>query len=154
MDPQAGRPDGGFTLIELMVVVVIATILISLAIPNYTNYVRRSRRTEAKTLLLDLAGREETYFATNGTAYTNVAANIGFGPGWNLPFGSGYYTMAVCSPACAPSAAAAPSYSLTATAVGSQANDTQCASFSVDSTGTQWALTSTGANNTTDCWSN
>src|SRR5215469_934655 len=93
MEPQATRPDEGFTLIELMVVVAIATILLSIAIPNYMNYARQSRRSEAKTALLDLAGREESYFSTNGTAYTNVAASLGFNAAWGAAFGSGYYSM-------------------------------------------------------------
>jgi type IV pilus assembly protein PilE len=154
MQLQVTRADKGFTLIELMVVVVIATILLSIAIPNYLSYVRQSRRTEAKTALLDLAGREETYFSTNGAAYTNVAASLGFSAGWGVAFGSGYYTMNGYSPAAPPSAAGAPSYSFTATAIGTQANDTQCATFSVDSTGTQYAFTSAGVNNTAYCWAN
>ena len=64
----------GFTLIELMVVVAIATILFAIAIPSYVTYIRQSRRTEAKTAVLDLAGREERYLSTNPTAYTDVPA--------------------------------------------------------------------------------
>jgi type IV pilus assembly protein PilE len=151
------RLSPGFTLIELMVVVVIATILLSVAVPSYMAQVRQSRRTEAKTAILDLAGREERYFSTNAASYTNVAANLGygaFGPG--NPIGSGYYYVTVCSPACAPSAVAAPSYSITALPVAgqTQVNDTQCASFSVDSTGAQFAFNSAGANNTAYCWAN
>ena len=47
--------SAGFTLIELMVVVIIATILLSIAIPAYTSQIRKSRRTEARTAVLDLA---------------------------------------------------------------------------------------------------
>jgi type IV pilus assembly protein PilE len=154
MELQVTRPDKGFTLIELMVVIVIVTILLSIAIPNYLNYVRQARRSEAKTTLLDLAGREETYFSTNGAAYTAAPTALGFSAAWGAPFGSGYYSMQGYSPAAAPSAAAAPSYSFTATAIGTQVNDTQCATFSVDSTGTQWAFTSAGVNNTAYCWAN
>jgi len=56
-----GRADSrGFTLVELMVVIVIASILMAIAIPSYKNSIRKSRRTDAKTALLDLAGRERT----------------------------------------------------------------------------------------------
>jgi type IV pilus assembly protein PilE len=155
MGLRVARRDEGFTLIELMVVVVIAIILISLAVPSYMTYIRQSRRTEAKTALLDVAGREESYFATNGSQYTQTAAQLGFAA-FNAPFGSGYYSLNVCSPACAPSAVAAPSYTITATPVAgsSQVNDTQCASFSVDSTCTQYAFTSGGVANTAYCWAN
>jgi type IV pilus assembly protein PilE len=158
MESERMRRDSrGFTLIELMVVVVIATILISVAVPTYLNQVRQSRRVDAKSALLDLAGREERYFSTNASSYTNVAANLGYaGFGAGFPIGNGYYYLTVCSPACAPSVVAAPSYSVTALPVAgqSQVYDTQCASFSVDSTGAQWAYTSAGVLNTQYCWSN
>jgi type IV pilus assembly protein PilE len=158
MESERPRRDSrGFTLLELMVVVVIATILVSVAIPTYMSQVRQSRRVEAKTAILDLAGRQERYFSTNASSYTNVAANLGYaGFGAGFPVGSGYYYLTVCSPACAPSAIAAPSYTITALPVAgqTQVKDTQCASFSVDSTGAQWAYTSAGVLNTQYCWAN
>jgi type IV pilus assembly protein PilE len=150
--------NAGFTLIELMIVVVIATILLSIAIPSYLSQVRESRRTEAKTALLDLAGREESYFSTNGSQYTNLAANLGY-TGWtagNSP--NGYYTITVAciaaaggGLACDPNANApnGPSYYLTATPVGTQANDTQCGTFAVDSLGNQFT---TGTLPSAQCW--
>jgi len=155
---QPARRYGGFSLIELMVVVVIATILVSIAIPSYQQQIRQSRRVEAKTALLDLAGREERFLSTNPTGYTNVAANLGYNA---LPtaVASGYYTVSVCSPACAPSAVAAPSYTVIATPVAgqSQAQDTQCTAFAVDSAGQQYAADGTGAYTAAAqqfCWAN
>ena len=151
---RSSRP-GGFSLIELMVVVAIATILFAVAVPSYLTYIRQSRRTEARTAVLDLAGREERFFSTNGATYSVTPAQLGYTA---LPaaIGGGYYQLAVCSPACAPSAVAAPSYTVTATPVAgqTQARDTQCASFSVDSTGRQFAVDSTGADATQFCWAN
>jgi type IV pilus assembly protein PilE len=146
-------PPGGFSLIELMVVVAIATILFAVAVPSYLTYVRQSRRTEARTAVLDLAGREERFFSTNGATYSITAAQLGYA-GLPVVVGSGYYSLNVCSPACAPSAVAAPSYTVTATSVGGQLRDLQCFSFSVDSTGRQFAVDSTGADATQFCWSN
>ncbi len=84
----------GFTLVELMIVVAIATILFAIAVPSYMSQVRQSRRTEAKTALLDLAGREESFMSTNGSAYTNAAATLGYSA---LPATTpnGYYTLTV-----------------------------------------------------------
>jgi type IV pilus assembly protein PilE len=155
----------GFTLIELMVVVVIATILISIAVPSYMSQVRQSRRTEAKTAVLDLAGREERFLSTNPTGYTNVPANLGYtGFGAANPIGSGYYYLTVCSPAAGacvaglnmPNPPAAPSYTIVATPVAglSQASDTQCQQFAVDSTGQQYAIDNAGNNQTQYCWAN
>ena len=160
MKLRAERRVSGFTLIELMIVVVLASILLAIAVPSYMSQVRQSRRTEAKTALLDLAGREESYFSTNGAAYANTAANLGW-TGFDVPFGSGYYKVHLCEPAAAacqglaiPNAPAAPSYQLVATPLGSQTGDSQCAQFGVDSTGQQYAVTSAGANNTAYCWAN
>jgi len=162
MELPAGTREAGFTLIELMVVVVIVTILLTIAVPSYMSQVRQSRRTEAKSALLDLAGREESFFSTNGTAYTNVAGNLGYTAfGVGNPIGSGYYYLTVCSPASGactaglgmPNPPAAPSYTLVATPVPgtSQVNDLQCTAFAVDSTGQQYA---TGTGGSAYCWSN
>lgn len=150
----------GFTLVELMIVVVIASILLSIAIPSYMANIRQSRRTEAKTALLDLAGREESYFSTNGSLYTTTATNLGYNV---LPATTpnGYYTITVACIAaqgvalgCDPNANApnGPAYYLTATPVAgtSQAGDTQCTSFAVDSLGNQF---STGTYTSAQCWS-
>jgi type IV pilus assembly protein PilE len=159
MHSQAHMPRSrGFTLIELMVVVVIATILLSIAIPSYMAQIRQSRRVEARTAILDLAGREERFFSTNSAAYTAAAASLGYA-GLPSAVGSGYYSVSVCSPACAPSAVPAPSYAVIATPVAgqSQAQDTQCTAFAVDSAGQQYAADATGtytAAAQTYCWAN
>jgi type IV pilus assembly protein PilE len=160
------RGTDGFTLIELMVVVVIASILMSVAIPSYMSQIRQSRRTEAKTAILDLAGREERYFSTTPTGYTNVAANVGYAA-FPQVVGTGYYQVCVSSPAaggCAGTpnppatwvAPAAPSYLIVVVPVAgqSQTSDTQCAAFYVDSTGSQMAINSAGADNSQLCWAN
>src|SRR3989440_9711798 len=103
---RSSRLAGGFTLIELMVVVAIATILFSIAIPSYMSYIRQSRRTEAKTAVLELAGREERFLSTNPSAYTDVPANPGYTGAWPIVVGSGYYQLPVRSPACWPTAIA------------------------------------------------
>src|ERR1700730_15335064 len=149
---RSSRP-GGFSLIELMVVVAIATILFAVAVPSYLTYVRQSRRTEARSAVLDLAGREERFFSTNGATYSVTPAQLGYAA---LPavIGSGYYQLAGCSPACDPSAVPAPSYPVTAANAGGQTRDRQCSSFSVDSSGRQSAADSTGADATQYCWAN
>jgi type IV pilus assembly protein PilE len=158
MQLQLRKCAEGFTLIELMVVVVIVTILMSIAIPAYMSNVRQSRRTEAKTAILDLAGREETYFSTNGSTYGTTPASLGYIGAWPVTTGSGYYQVTVCSPAVAacagvaiPNPPAAPSYQVVAIPLGSQVRDTQCTAFGVDSTGQQYA---SGTGGSASCWSN
>jgi type IV pilus assembly protein PilE len=55
----------GFTLIELMVTVAIVAILAAIAIPNYTDYVRRGKITEATAALLAMRTKMEQYFQDN-----------------------------------------------------------------------------------------
>jgi type IV pilus assembly protein PilE len=164
MHLRAARFSRGMTLIELMIVVVIATILMSIAIPSYISQVRQSRRVEAKTALLDLAGREERFFSTSvlGANYSPNPTDLGYAGAWPVTVGSGYYQVTVCvataagaTPGCDPNlnAPTAPSYYITATPVvgSSQAADAQCTSFSVDSIGAQFA---TGTQTSAYCWSN
>ncbi len=149
----------GFTLIELMITVVILSILAAIAIPAYTSEIRKSRRTEARSALLDLASREERYFSTTNT-YSDSPADLAYGAAgvtaWpaapGMPVGSGYYkvmvTVTAPNPGASPPVPAA--YSITATAVDMQASDAQCQSLTVDQTGRQTATGSATAN--TDCW--
>jgi len=164
MNLKPSRYSRGVTLIELMIVVVIASILMAIAVPSYKAYVLRSHRVEAKTALLDLAGREERYYSTSqtGAFYTNLNTALGYPTPFPTTVGDGYYTVSVCqiggpgAGACAGThtAQTAPAYEIDAAAVGDQTLDTQCATFSVDNTGQQWAYTSAGVLNTQYCWNN
>ena len=61
------RQPQGFTLIELMVVVVIIGILAAIAVPSYTEYITRAKITEATSTLSDMRVRMEQYFQDNRT---------------------------------------------------------------------------------------
>jgi len=148
------RRADGFTLVELMVVIVIATILLTIAIPSYQSQIRKSRRTEARTALLDLASREERYFSANNN-YTKLQLPLGYSTDATATFdspgvsvGSGYYTVIITVTTGDPATSTQPGYSIKATAVNAQASDTQCATFTVDQSGTQ---SSTSAAAST-CW--
>lgn len=84
----------GFTLIEVMIVVAIVAILTAVAVPNYTRYVERGRRAEARELMMRVASAEERYY-TNFNRYTaNISAAAPTGLGLaNLR--SEHYTVAV-----------------------------------------------------------
>ena len=62
----------GFTLIELLIAVAIVGILTSIAIPAYTSYVKKSRRTDAQTSLMKIQLAQEKYRANN-PAYGSLA---------------------------------------------------------------------------------
>jgi type IV pilus assembly protein PilE len=57
----------GFTLIELMIVVVVVAILASIAIPSYQDYIRRGRITEAVSALSEIRVKMEQFFQDNRT---------------------------------------------------------------------------------------
>lgn len=55
------RCNRGFTLTEILVVVVMVGILVSIALPAYNQYVQRANRSAAQQFMLDLASRSEQY---------------------------------------------------------------------------------------------
>ncbi len=59
------KRNHGFTLIELMIVVAIVGILAAIAFPSYMESVRKSRRADAKSTMLQVASQEERYFTEN-----------------------------------------------------------------------------------------
>lgn len=144
--------NAGFSLIELMVVVVIIAILASIAVPAYTSSIRKSRRTEAKTALLDLAAREERYFATQNVYSTSPAA-LAYGSGaWPVPIGNYYSISSVSS---APATATTPgTYTLQIqpTAGSPQLQDTSCQTFQLDQTGKESSLDVNSNDSSTTCW--
>lgn len=64
----------GFSLIELMIVVAIIGVLASIAIPNYNEYIQRSRITRAVAALSDMRVKLEQYFQDNRTYVDACAA--------------------------------------------------------------------------------
>lgn len=56
-----GRPQQGFTLIELMIVVVIVAIFAAIAIPSYLNYVRRADAALAQQEMQKIAEQLERH---------------------------------------------------------------------------------------------
>ncbi len=72
--PQGVRTRG-FTLIEVLVVVAIVGILAAIALPSYSDYVRRSKIIEATRGLSDFRTRMEQYFLDNRT-YTGGCAIV------------------------------------------------------------------------------
>ncbi|MBV2235443.1 MAG: type IV pilin protein [Sterolibacterium sp.] len=68
--------SGGFTLIELMIVVAVIGILASIALPSYQEYVRRSARTQAQSCMTQIAHALERRRATN-LSYAGNAPNLG-----------------------------------------------------------------------------
>lgn len=152
---QPSKRIAGFTLIELMIVVVVVAILAAIALPSYNRYVLRGRRADALAALsADQGILERCYAQTFDYKKVTVA-------------GSGCGSLSETTPTLSPnkyygvtvafastSATAQTSYSLTAVpAPGSpQAKDAQCASFTVTSTNVRSAADSGGTEQNAECW--
>ncbi|MCL4799997.1 MAG: type IV pilin protein [Burkholderiales bacterium] len=66
----------GFTLLELMIVVVVIGILAMIAYPSYSDYVRRGKIAEAASALMETRGKMEQYFLDNRTYAGADAAGL------------------------------------------------------------------------------
>ncbi len=133
----------GFTLIELMIVIVILAVLVALAVPFYGKSAMKARREAAADMLLKAATIQEQRFFTT-QSYTNNKALLG-GPNSKKD----YYTLDVFFPG----GDATAGYTMTATvnSKGGQADDDECRVFTI--THTQKVSVSDGANDTTQrCW--
>lgn len=142
----------GFTLLELMIVVLVVAVLAAIAISSYQKQVRKSRRAEAKQVMGDYALREERY-RSNNTTYTSNQGTLINGTAPTV-WGSGYYTVAISFPSsgtCPDGTTAlgsANSYTITATTttLGGQNKDTGCTAIVYTNTCGSVSKTPT------DCW--
>jgi type IV pilus assembly protein PilA len=79
---QSTSQEAGFTLIEVMVVVAIIGILVAVAVPQYQDYIARSRIVEGMNLSSSAKLAVTEAFASRGTVQMDEATNgsFTFGP--------------------------------------------------------------------------
>jgi len=112
----------GFTLIELMITVAVVGILTAIALPSYNSHLRKSRRADAQSALMNIASRQQQMLLDT-RAYSNsltstVPANVAANYSISVTVGTGVV----------------PSFTAKATPTGGQAAD-QCGVLSIDQTG-------------------
>jgi type IV pilus assembly protein PilE len=131
---------GGFTLIELMIVVTVIAILSAIALPSYDEYVRRGRRAEAQTQILQAAQYLERRYTTDGNYGETLPSGLTQSPATGTPF----YSIAVVT-----NTPTNTTFTLTAVATGSMIGD-RCGDFVLAHTGAKSvANASVGAD---QCW--
>lgn len=113
------RAVAGFTLIEIIIALAIVAILAAVALPQFFESMRKSRRAEGIAALTAIQQAQERWRA-NATTYTDDLDALRLGN--QTP--SGYYTLAISN-------TSASGYTATATAAGSQARDNRCTSLIV-----------------------
>ena len=143
------RARTGFTLIELMIVIIVAAVLAAIALPSYRQSVYKSRRAEAMTALANMQQAQERW-RSNATTYQDTLANPVGASAATSP--SGYYALSIVA-----NSVSASGYALRATAAGTQTGDTGCQIFEVlaaNGTITYRSYAAGGAQNGTPdrCW--
>ena len=115
----------GFTLIEMMIVVTVVAILAAIAVPTYSDQMRKSARAEAQSFMTTAATQQQQ-FLLNRRSYADSLSALGT----SAPAGlATKYTFTLTAPDVTP-----PTFSLTATAIGAQVRD-RCPTLLLDNLG-------------------
>ena len=130
---------GGFTLIELMIVVAIIGILAAIAIPNFLRFQLKAKSSEGKTNLAAIRTAEESYFAEYGVYVSADPSPLATGHNLKVPFvnemgpGLGFDRLG-----WAPEGEVYFNYSVAANAAGSQFTAAAVADIDDDTVGQTW----------------
>lgn len=157
MGTHQQRTQSGFTYLELIAAGIMMAVLASIAVPLYRHHVLRSNRAVAKAVLVELASRQEAYALEHGSYAGNLGSLLNHqyqgdtrifvsrnGAISESVNGSSIYEVTLLN-------AGPASFDLAAQALGAQAQDLNCQSFTLNSKGQRRATTLKG-NDPTACW--
>jgi len=139
------RQQRGFSLMELMVAVTIIGIIVAIALPSYNSHMLNTRRTAATACVVEMAQFMERVYTTSMDYSRNNA-----GVETVLPDSScrndltAFYTLSL--------EPTAQTFTLTATPIGAQENDTSCGVLTLDQAGARTAAGSGAAAKVRECW--
>jgi type IV pilus assembly protein PilE len=143
--------QGGLTLIEVLIVMVILALIASFAYPSYMDYVMDTKRTAAASILLQVADRQQQFFMDN-KRFANNLTNLGFAnnplviaddgsPMADAANSRSTYTVTLAN-------VTPTGYTVTAAPLNGQAaRDTECGSLTLNQ-----ALLKSSSGGGRDCW--
>ena len=141
------RSAAGFTLIEVMIVLVVVAITTMIAASSYRGHVRRSHRVQAIQALLIAATEQEKFYLVNGRYGDRLDAAAGEDPP-GLPVASqtpgGHYALSI-------EVADAVNYRIVAKGTDNGA-DPLCRTLAIDESGRRSATDARGADSAGRCW--
>jgi type IV pilus assembly protein PilE len=124
---------GGFSLIEVMIVLVIIGILLLVAVPGYQESMRKSHRADGMRDLMELVSRQERFYAQNSRYTGDIESADGLNFGSSIS-GEGHYNLSADECADFAEDDFSTCYVLLATPRGEQTEDA-CGTLSVNSKG-------------------
>jgi type IV pilus assembly protein PilE len=128
------KQPNGFSMVEMIVVMVILAILGSVAYPSYIKTQRETRRNDAYSGLFEIKSIIDNYLAINDTDdysswdFTTANTTIKYNPNSK----GKYYTLTISNFSTSPF-----NYQIKATAVGTQTSDSGCTVIFLDSNNTK-----------------
>ena len=139
------RQQRGFNLMELMVSVTIIGIIVAVALPSYNSHMINTRRTASTACMVEMAQFMERVYTTSMDYSSDAAGNATVLPNSSCrndltPF----YTLTL--------EVTAQTYTLTASPIGPQLKDTDCAVLTLDQTGARTAAGSAAVDKIRYCW--
>ena len=151
--PGAGgscKEQCGFTLIEVMMVVVITALLLMIALPAYQQQLQKTRRSLARAELLEVMARQEQYFL-NHRQYAPLLTDLGYPASPYAIDASGNDLAATAAGRIylIDLATLSNGFALYATPQLAQSGDRGCATLGLTSIGLKSA---SGSSITEDCW--
>ena len=138
MQDERNDRQAGITLLEMMIVLVIVAILAAVAYPSYQDHIVRSNRTVGASTLLEVAARQEQFFANNAS-YASTTVQMGFPAAYHVDRdgeqGTSATSIYLITVANFSSAAPVLDYTLTATRQNWQTRDDDCGNLTLNDRG-------------------
>lgn len=134
----------GFTLIELMIVVAIVAVLAAIAYPSYSDAVRKGKRGQAKSAMVELAQRAERYRTVQGS-FANFWTSVPTADKQSPREGAAAYALSFTT------SDSDMAFTLTATPQGAQIADTRCMNLTLTQAG-QKGVAGGATGTVADCW--